>query len=148
LEEHRKPIQGRRYAFQVLSRRDVKHLAPEVPYVVISITDVSKTHPVLVESPFCLGVLPLFFDDVEPTRKEYYGSKRPMSREQAAEIRQFVEAHLEQVELVVVNCEAGMCRSPAVAAALWRWLEPGRASFFEAFRPNGHVYRTLLEALR
>jgi len=132
----------------VLSRRDVKHLAPEVPYVVISITDVAKTHPVLVESPLCLGVLPLFFDDVEPKRKEYYGSKRPMSPEQAAEIRRFIEERMEQVELIVVNCEAGMCRSPAVAAALWRWLEPGRAGFFDVFRPNAHVYRTLLEALR
>lgn len=148
MEAHRQPIQGRRYAFQVLSRRDVKHLAPEIPYVVISITDIAKTHPVLLESAHCLGVLPLFFDDIEPKRKEYYGSKRPMTDAQALAIRSFVEEHLERVELIVVNCEAGMCRSPAVAAALWRWLEPGRAGFFEAFRPNAHVYRTLLEALR
>lgn len=147
MEPHRRPIQGKRIALQVLARRDVKHLVPEVPYVVISIADATGVHPTLPEPPNRLGLLRMNFDDISPTRRETTGSKRPMSLEDAHRIREFVEAHLETAELIVVHCEAGMCRSPAVAAALWRWLENGRGPFFDTFRPNPHVYRTMVEEL-
>ncbi len=147
IESHRTPVQGRTIAIQVLSRRDVKHLSPEVPYVVISIANPSVPHPSLLDSPRRLGVLRVAFDDVEATRKDFRGEKTPMTPVQAREIREFVEAHLEEAALIVVHCDAGMCRSPAVAAALWRWLEQGRGPFFDTFRPNPHVYRTMSEEL-
>ena len=147
MEAHRKPIQGRRIAIQVLSRRDVKHLAPGVPHIVISIADAAGIHPALADDPARRGVLRAAFDDVVPTRRETTGSKRAMSPHDARAIREFVEAYLEDVELIVVHCEAGMCRSPAVAAALWRWLEGGRGPFFDTFRPNAHVYRTMVDEL-
>lgn len=140
------PIQGRTVAIQVLARRDVKHVRPDVPYIVVSIADRMGVHPTLLEPPHRLGVLRVAFDDVEPTRRDHPGGKRPMDASHAREIRAFVEAHPE-AELIVVQCEAGMCRSPAVAAALWRWLEGSRGPFFETFRPNRHVYRTLSEEL-
>lgn len=147
MESHRRPIEGKRIAIQVLSRRDVKHLNPDVPHVVISIADAAAIHPTLADSPTRLGLLRLAFDDVEPKRKEYYGSKRAMTVDDARQIRAFVEAHLDVAELIVVHCDAGMCRSPAVAAALWRWLENGRGPFFETFRPNAHVFRTMSDEL-
>lgn len=130
----------------MLSRRDVKHVQPEVPYLVISIANPSMPHPTLLEAPHRLGVLRLAFDDIEPS-KGMPGGKQPMDEGHAREIRQFVEAHPE-AELIVVHCDAGMCRSPAVAAALWRWMEGNRGPFFDLFRPNEHVYRTLMDELR
>lgn len=131
----------------MLGRREAKRLVPEVPYIVVSIANADGMHPVLAVSPNRRGLLQVGFDDVVPTRQEYYGSKRPMEADHAQEIRAFVEAHLDDVELIVVHCDAGMCRSPAIAAALWRWLENERGPFFEAFRPNEHVYRTMRHAL-
>ncbi len=113
----------------------------------ISISNPAVPHPTLPDSPLRLGVLRLAFDDVEPTRREK-GGKTPMTPAQAREVREFVEGHLDAAELIVVHCDAGVSRSPAVAAALWRWLEGSRGPFFDLFRPNGHVYRTLGEALR
>lgn len=113
----------------------------------ISLANPGLPHPELRESPHRLGVLRLAFDDIEPTRKRPHGAKTPMTLGHAREIRLFVEAHLETVELIVVHCEAGVSRSPAVAAALWRWLEGTRGPFFDRFRPNSHVYRTLWDAL-
>ena len=124
----------------------MKHLRPEIPYVVVSIADAAGVHPTLIDSPLRLGVLRLGFDDVAPNKNGERG-KTPMTSAQAREIREFVEAHLEFLELVVVHCDAGMCRSPAVAAALWRWLEGSRGPFFETFRPNPHVYRTMRDEL-
>lgn len=147
IDADRQPIQGRTIALQVLSRSGAKHVAPEVPYVVISLANANVSHPELRESPYRLGVLRLAFDDVEPTRRKPHDARTPMTPAHAREIRAFVEAHLEAVELIVVHCEAGVSRSPAVAAALWRWLEGTRGPFFDLFRPNEHVYRTLSEAL-
>ena len=118
-----------------------------MPYVVVSIANPGSPHPELRESPHRLGVLRLAFDDVEPNRRDSRGGRTPMTPGQAREILAFVEAHLERLELIVVHCEAGVSRSPAVAAALWRWLEGTRGPFFERFRPNAHVYRTMCDEL-
>ncbi len=146
LEAHRQPIQGRTIAIQVLSRSEAKRLAPNAPYVVISIANVAVPHTTLRESPHRLGVLRLAFDDVKGMRNER-GGLQPMTPAQAREVREFVEGRLGAVELIVVHCEAGVSRSPAVAAALWRWLEGTRGPFFETFRPNPHVYRTMVDEL-
>ena len=147
MESYRLPIQGRTIALQVLSRRDVKHVAPEVPHIVVSIADPHAPHPTLRDSLHRLGVLRVAFDDVTAGRRDFQGDKTPMTPVQAREIRAFVEAHLVDAELIVVHCDAGMCRSPAVAAALWRWLEGTRGPFFDVFRPNPHVYRTMADEL-
>ena len=125
----------------------MKHVAPEVPHIVVSIANPSAPHPTLRDSFHRLGVLRVGFDDVEAKRKDFQGDKTPMTAAHAREIRVFVEAHLEEAELIVVHCDAGMCRSPAIAAALWRWLEGTRGPFFDAFRPNPHVYRTMTDEL-
>lgn len=119
-----------------------------MPHLVISIADADGVHPSLPDVPTRRGLLRVAFDDVSPKRHDSHGGERAMQPAHAQEIRAFVEAHIEEIELIVVHCEAGMCRSPAVAAALWRWLEGGRGPFFETFRPNPHVYRIMVEALQ
>ncbi len=45
------------------------------------------------------------------------------------------------------TCDAGMSRSPAVAAALGRVLNGDDSSFFAGrYRPNMRVYRMMLDA--
>ncbi len=112
----------------------------------VSIANPDAPHPTLIDSPHRLGVLRLAFHDVAASRSER-GGQTPMTPAHAREIRRFVEEHLERLELIVVHCDAGVSRSPAVAAALWRWLEGTRGPFFETFRPNPHVYRTVMDAL-
>lgn len=113
----------------------------------ISIANTGLPHTTLVDSPHLRGVLRLAFDDVEAIRRDTRGGRTPMTPAHAREIRAFLEERLEGVELIVVHCEAGVSRSPAVAAALWRWLEGTRGPFFDRYRPNAHVYRTLAEEL-
>ncbi len=78
---------------------------------------------------------------------EVFAEADLFSAEQAAEIWSFVRAHRDDVERIVVHCDAGMSRSPAVAAALSRALTGDDSDFFGGrYRPNMRVYRLLLDA--
>jgi predicted protein tyrosine phosphatase len=69
------------------------------------------------------------------------------SREQATQIWDMVLAHRAELERIVVHCDAGMSRSPAVAAALARVLNEDDATFFAGrYRPNMRVYKVMLDA--
>jgi hypothetical protein len=71
----------------------------------------------------------------------------PFSCEQAMKVWQFVLRHLPEIERSLVHCDAGMSRSPAVAAAISKVLTGDDSAFFGGrYRPNIRVYRTLLEA--
>ena len=69
-----------------------------------------------------------------------------MTAEQAEKIWQFVDDQKDRVGgAVVVHCEAGVSRSPAVAAALCKGLGGNDLQFFRRYQPNMHVYRLMLE---
>lgn len=65
----------------------------------------------------------------------------------AHDILDFVNYHWPQINLLMVHCEHGLSRSPAVAAAIGR-LKTGktRRFFRDPYIPNGYVYRQILEA--
>jgi protein-tyrosine phosphatase len=46
---------------------------------------------------------------------------------------------------IVLHCNAGLSRSPGVAAALSNVLCGNDQSFFERYRPNRRVYTLLLD---
>jgi protein-tyrosine phosphatase len=62
-------------------------------------------------------------------------------------VKEFVERHRAFVGAVVVHCEAGASRSPAVAAALARWLRADERPFLRQHQPNWYVYRLLCACL-
>jgi predicted protein tyrosine phosphatase len=68
-----------------------------------------------------------------------------MTREQAKQICEFVRKWDGHVGSVVVHCEQGMSRSPAVAAAISKCLGLDERSFYRQYQPNRHVYRLVLE---
>jgi len=48
---------------------------------------------------------------------------------------------------MVVHCEAGMSRSPAVAAAIAEHLGDDPLPYFARYTPNAHVFRMLRDRL-
>lgn len=64
----------------------------------------------------------------------------------AHDILDFVTLQWPRIKLLMVHCEQGLSRSPAVAAAIAR-LKTGRYRRFfqDPYLPNGFVYRRLLE---
>jgi len=135
----------RKWKFVAMSEGQARQCTFNADYILISIQNPNEPPVVLPEPLPCRGILRLQFDDIEARQ----GSLTLFSREQAGEILDFVEEHRAGVTLIACHCKMGMCRSPAVLAALAAVLgqddaflrdERGRPKY----RPNRYVYDTLL----
>jgi rhodanese-related sulfurtransferase len=116
------------------------------PYAVISIRDPERRKPKIHQPGHCKGVLYLAFDDAEPSEAMILpGQIRLMTAEDAAAIWAFHEEHRQHVRTMVIHCEQGVSRSPAVAAALTSATGGDPSLFFRDYQPNGFIYRRLLE---
>ena len=117
-------------------------------YVVISIHD-TYSPPAKVKNQSGLrAILQLAFDDAEPTNSTELAAMTLMSSDQAREIWRFVLEHKDNVGAIVVHCEAGVSRSPAVAAALCTAMGGNDRKFFRDYQPNLYVYKMVLAAAR
>lgn len=129
----------------VYSRGAVERVSPqEVPHVIISITTSEDDRARLPASPLCRAVLRLAFADADAATSAIPEAAL-FSRAHARAIWDLVEAHRPHIERIVVHCDAGMCRSPAVAAAIAKVMDGDDAPYFQRYRPNMRVYRTMLE---
>ena len=135
--------------FLVVSRDEIEDgLLLRAPYIVISIADPGSPQPKIRPSGLCRGILRLRFHDAESVAGFVAPPEiKQMTQRQALAIWQFVQKHLSDIKLIVVHCEAGMSRSPAVAAAICKGLGWADSRFFEEYQPNMLVYRLVLEAM-
>jgi predicted protein tyrosine phosphatase len=133
--------------FIVSDRESVEQgLLVRSAYVVISIRDPDRKKAAVPKQPGCRDVLFLAFHDAEPTEAMVLPADiKLMTIEQADDIHKFIQRYRDQVGAVVVHCEQGMSRSPAVAAAICRSLGGDDAHFFQQYQPNLYVYRMVLE---
>ena len=79
-----------------------------------------------------------------------YESPRSFSPEQAAAFADFVTALEGKTTDLYVCCDAGESRSPAIAAAIHRWLTQSDAYIWESplYHPNVLCFCRMLEALK
>jgi predicted protein tyrosine phosphatase len=114
-------------------------------YAVISISDPGSRRPKVRKQSGLRAVLRLCFHDAEPTGMPDLDRRVTcMHADQARQIWEFVTQHAD-VGTIVVHCEAGMSRSPAVAAALCEAMGMDDR-FSREYQPNAHVYRLVLDA--
>jgi len=152
----------------VCSRREVVDFVNNFPYfdpLIISITD-PKSNPVVFDVPES-NVLSLEFHDLE---KDYPGHAPAIilfTKEMAMKIKQFLidkvwketdnfllsiwqsKMVLQKIH-IIVHCEAGISRSPAVAAALAMHFNKDCSEYFgdaSKYIPNRLVYKTLLDCM-
>lgn len=137
--------------FYVYSRDWVQVIAPQpVPHLIVSIKVPGDPFQVkLPVNEHTLKTLHLEFHDLGDeamkhvdVRDQYEG--QCFSRSQARQILAMVAAYPE-AEAFVVHCDAGLSRSPGVAAALSKILTGDDNYFFKRYTPNSRVYRTILE---
>ena len=70
-----------------------------------------------------------------------------MTQRHANTIVSFIKSLNDNVDELIVHCEAGVSRSAAVAAAISFSINGDDAEFFKfPFFPNRHCYRLMLEA--
>jgi predicted protein tyrosine phosphatase len=115
-------------------------------YVVISISDPGTRRPSIKKTAGLRDVLHLAFHDAEPTRALTLGEGIVlMTEDQARQAWEFVRAWRGRVGSIVVHCEQGMSRSPAMAAAICRAFGGDDRRFFREYQPNRHVFRLMSE---
>jgi predicted protein tyrosine phosphatase len=134
--------------FLVTDRQSIEEgIVVRSSYVLISIRDPDKSKAKIPKQSGLKDVLFTAFHDAEPVKQTALPADiKLMTAEQAKAIWEFVLQHDGKVGTVVVHCEQGMSRSPAVAAAFCKGLGGDDQRFFSEYQPNAYVYRLMLDA--
>jgi predicted protein tyrosine phosphatase len=116
------------------------------PWACISIVTEAGTWPSLSDE-HRVGLLQLAFADISNSSGDEPGA---FTEEHARRILDFVKSMWDSIEVLMVHCEEGNSRSPAVAAAISRlYLGNDRLYFLPyMYWPNRYVYGLLLDVAR
>jgi predicted protein tyrosine phosphatase len=131
--------------FMVVSRDEIEQgIIVRTAYVVISITDPGSPVPRIIKSAGFRDALRLRFHDAVPgTDTILPNNVVLMTSDHARQIWDFVFNYQDRVDTVVVHCEQGMSRSPAIAAALAGTFDDNNDRFFLEYQPNEYVYKLM-----
>lgn len=113
-------------------------------FVLLSARD-RYTEPPKVDDPFLKDALYLCFDDIDEDFDDYLS----MTQEQAEQVVDFVEKY-KSSPLLVCQCEAGVSRSGAMAAAIVWYLTGDDSQVWNNryLYPNKHVYCLLVHEFK
>lgn len=131
---------------KILSRTNAKRFSYIVdkPCIIISICDVESEPNHFSGNKNIRNILRVFFDDCEMTTN----SETAISEDNAKVIVSFINLWKDDIELVVIHCEAGVSRSAGVGAAILKALNNDDMPVFNngKFCPNMKCYREVLNA--
>ncbi len=142
--------------FLVLSREQAEseHVQNTInlPHIMISINGTTGTDSTSANIPDNINrkdLLQIRFDDIDVRHTETIKNEGLelifFSEDHARNILNFVEKNVENINLIVVHCFAGVCRSVAVASALSKIINNEDDKIFRSGVPNMLVYKTILE---
>ena len=133
--------------YEIMNRRGASLATREADApntVLISITDYDDEANKFSQTTWLKEILEIQFNDVEA------GGFRCITKENAAEIADFVLRMGFDVKRIIVHCEFGQSRSAGVAAAISNFLEGHDNSIFinRKYYPNRTCYHYVLNALK
>lgn len=132
---------------KVTSKKYAVDFSCSKPWAAISVATMIEDF-VQIKEENRVGLLQMAFWDV--SNPHVYNDERLEVRcftpELAHKILDFVEEVLPKIDVLLVHCEAGLSRSPAIAAAISNiyWGPEMDKVYFKHFTPNTFVYQTLL----
>lgn len=132
--------------FKVISRVEIDTFKPTEPHIVISICSPCEVPPKYPANSNRLGLLRLNFHDInKPLNGTMSKVLRPPNSLHSRMIVDFFKKHASKVDLVVCQCEAGICRSAAIAAGLSKRMGQDDSEFFKRYQPNSLLYTLILK---
>ena len=150
--------------FVVLSRKNIEDLAfhperlklLELPptnitnankrfFAIISIYSTGDKPAKLPITNNCRGAIRLEFDDISKSIPNCSKELTLFNEDLAKRIINFYNKIKNKIDYVLVNCDAGISRSSAVAAALAKISGQDDSEFFKKYLPNMYVYNKILE---
>lgn len=139
---------------KVTNRGTAEVIKFDIPYIVISIHSTGSSPANIPNHSACLGILPICFDDVPYDINTDKVQCKAIAKDQANQIWTFVDYYLnfnkdisqQKAELILIHCDAGVCRSPAIAAAIDLVYSGNNDKWFKPpYLPNKKVYTTMLK---
>lgn len=129
----------------VFNRAEAERTPLDGKYAYISIMDSDQSPSKLPqESGECIGILRICTDDVLDGTNQGRITV-PFEQHHASAVLDFWNSVKNDIDILVVHCNGGQCRSPAIAAAITRIEGGDDGKWFETKRPNIRVYRAILE---
>jgi len=130
---------------EVVDREQIERGVPvRGSYVVITIADPGMPQASVKRQSGLLDVLPLYFHDAEPWSGNP-STIRLMDEDDAKAIYELVHQWKDTADALVVNCIAGMSRSPGVAIGVCRAMGWPHQHIIENSQPNAYVLRLVQE---
>lgn len=130
--------------FDIFSRKIVEQYNTNEKHIVISIANPKAPRAKLPELESRIDALFLQFADSDNV--SYDVSKGELFNKSLAEtVWKFVDKYKDEINLIIINCEAGINRSSGMGAAISKILNGEDANFFKYFIPNRLVYRKMME---
>ena len=109
------------------------------PHLMISISAPNdKPKPSISKNR--IATLSLEFHDLDKPYKDY----KLFSEEDAYSIFEFLKQNKE-IRDVVIHCDAGISRSPAIAAALTKIFNGDDSKYFKEYLPNMLAYKIMID---
>lgn len=121
--------------------RDFTYKTQDKTYAIISITDMGSSNVNFnTKNKEIFSILRLQFEDVD--------TETGISRDDAKLIAKFVNNVKNNVDMIIVNCEAGISRSAGVCAGISKYLDDDDMWVFNDWKyyPNKRCYRYVLDA--
>lgn len=130
---------------KVFNERDIQKFKTDEKHIVISVQEPNYDFVKLPEQKSRLDWLGFNFFDLDKDTGVFPYSKFVFTSKQAKEIVDFVEKWKNKVDLILINCVAGISRSTGIAGALSKILNGDDTYYFKKYLPNMLVYRKILE---
>jgi len=130
---------------KVFSEEGVQRFITNKKHIVISLQDPTYDFVQLPEQESRVDWLGIYCYDLDKDIGQFPYSRYMFEKHHAKEIIKFVEVRKQAIDLIIVNCVAGVSRSAGVAAALSKILNKDDMYFFKNYWPNMRIYSFILE---
>jgi len=130
---------------KIFSELEIQRFKTDENHVVISIQDPNYDFVKLPEQNSRLDWIGFKFYDLDRDCECFPYSRFLFEQENAISILNFVNKWKDKINLILINCVAGVSRSMAIGAALGKILNNDDSYFFKEGIPNMRVYRKILE---
>jgi len=133
--------------FKILNRKDINVFTADVPYAVISITEPYDFFTFInTDDKNLIALFRIKFPDADKNFKREGKTIEVLSNSDAEDILDFVFSIRNRVQLIVCQCDGGISRSSAVAAALGKIFNNDDTFVFNfpKYKPNMFVYRKII----
>lgn len=130
---------------KVLNEDALQHFITDGKHIVISFQDPNYDFVKLPEQSSRLAWIGFHCYDLDNDCGQFPYSRFLFEQRHAKELLNFVNTWKDKVDLIVVNCVAGVSRSMGAAAAISKILNGNDTQFFKEGCPNMRIYRFILE---